>query len=103
MSWRIPPGQFRGIGGLDLGALGIPAERDYVAAYCKRTGRGRIDNWDFYLAYNMFRIAAILQGIKKRSVDGTAASAHAADAGARVLPLAQMAWEYAQKVIAAGK
>jgi aminoglycoside phosphotransferase (APT) family kinase protein len=103
MSWRIPPGQFRGIGGLDLAALGIPAEKDYVAAYCKRTGRSRIDNWNFYLAYNMFRIAAILQGIKKRAVDGTAASAHAADAGARVLPLAQMAWEYAQKVIAAGK
>jgi hypothetical protein len=51
----------------------------------------------------MFRIAAILQGIKKRAVDGTAASAHAADAGARVQPLAKMAWEYAQKVIAAGK
>ncbi|MBE0615849.1 MAG: phosphotransferase [Burkholderiales bacterium] len=103
MSWRIPPGQFRGIAGLDLAALGIPMEQDYVAAYCKRTGRERIDNWDFYLAYNMFRIAAILQGIKKRSVDGTAASAHAADAGARVTPLANMAWEYAQKVIAAGK
>jgi aminoglycoside phosphotransferase (APT) family kinase protein len=103
MSWRIPPGQFRGIGGLDLAALGIPAERDYVAAYCKRTGRSRIDNWDFDRAYNMVRIAGILQGIKKRAVDGTAASAHAADAGARVLPLAQMAWEYAQKVIAAGK
>ena len=103
MSWRIPPGQFRGISGLDLAALGIPAEQDYVAAYCKRTGRERIDNWDFYLSYNMFRIAAILQGIKKRSVDGTAASAHAADAGARVQPMAKLAWDYAQKVIAAGK
>jgi aminoglycoside phosphotransferase (APT) family kinase protein len=103
MSWRIPPGQFRGIGGLDLPALGIPREEEYVAAYCRRTGRERIDNWDFYLAYNMFRIAAILQGIMKRAVDGTAASAHAADAGQRVQPLARMAWEYAQKVIAAGK
>ena len=103
MSWRIPPGQFRGIGGLDLAALGIPVEKDYVAAYCRRTGRQHIDNWDFYLAYNMFRIAAILQGIKKRAVDGTASSAHAADAGARVQPLAKMAWGYAQKVIAAGK
>ena len=103
MSWRIPPGQFRGIGGLDLAALGIPLEKDYVAAYCRRTGRSHIDHWDFYLSYNMFRIAAILQGIKKRAVDGTAASAHAADAGARVQPLAQMAWDYAQKVIAAGK
>ena len=103
MSWRIPPQLSRGLGGLDLPALGIPTERDYVAAYCRRTGRERIDHWDFYLAYNMFRIAAILQGIKMRAADGTAASAHAADAGARVQPLAAMAWEYAQKVIAAGK
>ena len=103
MGWRIPPGQFRGIGGLDLAALGIPGEKEYVAAYCRRTGRERIDNWDFYLAYNMFRIAAILQGIKKRVVEGTAASAHAADAGSRVQPLGKLAWEYAQKVIAAGK
>jgi aminoglycoside phosphotransferase (APT) family kinase protein len=103
MSWRIPPGMSRGIGGLDLAALGIPTEEEYVAAYCRRTGRERIDNWDFYLAYNMFRIAAILQGIKKRAADGTAASAHADDASQRVLPLATMAWEYAQKVIAAGK
>jgi aminoglycoside phosphotransferase (APT) family kinase protein len=103
MSWRIPPQLSRGLGGLDLGALGIPNEREYVATYCKRAGRSRIDNWDFYLAYNMFRIAAILQGIKMRAADGTAASTHAADAGQRVQPLAKMAWEYAQKVIAAGK
>ncbi|MCX7159581.1 MAG: phosphotransferase family protein, partial [Proteobacteria bacterium] len=50
MSWHIPPGAFRGINGLDLKTLGIPAEADYVAAYCRRTGRERIDNWDFYLA-----------------------------------------------------
>jgi aminoglycoside phosphotransferase (APT) family kinase protein len=103
MSWRIPPGQFRGIGGLDLAALGIPAENDYVAAYCRRTGRERIDHWDFYLAYNMFRIAGILQGIMKRVVDGTASSPHAADAGKRARPMAEMGWTYAQKVIAAGK
>jgi aminoglycoside phosphotransferase (APT) family kinase protein len=103
MSWRIPPGLSRGIGGIDLPALGIPTEEEYVAAYCRRTGRERIEHWDFYLAYNMFRIAAILQGIKRRVVDGTAASVHAADAGQRVQPMAEMAWEYAQKVIAAGK
>ncbi len=103
MSWRIPPGNFRGIGGLDLPALGIPTEEEYVARYCQRTGREKIDNWDFYLAYNMFRIAGILQGIMKRAVDGTASSAHALDAGKRARPMAEMAWGYAQKVIAAGK
>jgi len=102
MSWHIAPGNFRGIGGLDLKALGIPTEEEYVAAYCGRSGRGRIDNWDFYLAYNMFRIAGILQGIMKRAVDGTAASAHALDAGKRARPMAELGWKYAQKVIAAG-
>jgi aminoglycoside phosphotransferase (APT) family kinase protein len=103
MSWHIAPGNFRGIGGLDLKALGIPTEAEYVAAYCRRTGRERIDNWDFYLAYNMFRIAGILQGIMKRAVVGTAASAHALDAGKRARPMAELGWEFAQKVIAAGK
>jgi aminoglycoside phosphotransferase (APT) family kinase protein len=103
MSWHIAPGNFRGIGGLDLAAVGIPVEAEYVAAYCQRTGRERIDNWDFYLAYNMFRIAGILQGIMKRAVDGTAASAHALDAGKRAKPMAELGWKYAQKVMAAGK
>src|SRR5512147_3012063 len=79
MSWHIPPAQFRGIAGLDLAALGIPQERDYVTAYCRRTGRQKIEHWDFYLAYNMFRLAAILQGIMKRALEGTAASAQALD------------------------
>jgi aminoglycoside phosphotransferase (APT) family kinase protein len=98
MSWRIPPGAFRGIGGLDLRALGIPAEDEYVAAYCKRTKRDRIPNWDFYLAYNMFRLAAILQGILKRALDGTAASQQALDAGKRARPLAEMGWAIAERL-----
>ena len=102
MSWRLPPGLLRGIGGFDLAPLGIPTEEEYVAAYCRRTGRERIDNWDFYLAYNLFRIAAICQGIVKRVLDGTAASAHALDAG-KPQPMAELGWKYAQKVIAAGK
>src|SRR5258707_7189634 len=67
MSWHIQPGQFRGIGGLDLAALGIPDEKTYVRRYCERTGRADPDavmaDWNFYLAYNMFRLAGILQGI----------------------------------------
>jgi aminoglycoside phosphotransferase (APT) family kinase protein len=97
MSWHIPPAQFRGIAGLDLPALGIPTEEEYVAQYCRRTGRSRIDHWDFYLAYNMFRLAAILQGIMKRALDGTAASQQALDAGKRARPLAEMGWRYAQR------
>jgi len=101
MSWHIPPGEFRGVSGLDLKRLGIPEEAEYVAKYCQRTGRGAIDasHWDFYLAYNLFRIAAILQGIMKRVVDGTAASAHARDAGMRARPMAELGWKQAEKIL----
>jgi aminoglycoside phosphotransferase (APT) family kinase protein len=98
MSWHIPPGQFRGIGGLDLKALGIPDEAEYKRRYCARTGRADIGNWDFYLAYNCFRLAGILQGIVKRALDGTASSPQALEQGRRVRPLAEMAWAFAQKV-----
>ena len=101
MSWHIPPGQFRGIAGLNLASLGIPSEAEYVRMYCKRTGRAGIDpsHWDFYLAYNLFRIAAILQGILKRVVDGTAASAHARDAGMRAKPMAELGWQQVEKIL----
>ena len=101
MSWHIPPGQFRGVAGLDLEALGIPSEQQYVQRYCERTKRGSVDpsHWDFYLAYNLFRIAAILQGIMKRVVDGTAASAHARDAGMRAKPMAQLGWQQVEKIL----
>ncbi|MCZ8108559.1 MAG: phosphotransferase family protein, partial [Burkholderiales bacterium] len=77
MSWHIQPGAFRGIAGLDLAALGIPDEQAYIRRYCERTGRSGIGNWDFYLAYNAFRLAGILQGIVKRALDGTASSPQA--------------------------
>ena len=72
MVWRIPPGVFRGLGGLDLAALGIPTEREYVAAYCRRTGRDGIaaHDWEYYMAYNMFRLTAILQGVMARGAAG---------------------------------
>jgi aminoglycoside phosphotransferase (APT) family kinase protein len=97
MSWHIPPAQFRGIAGLDLVRLGIPTEAEYMAAYCRRTGRTAIEHWDFYLAYNMFRLAAILQGIMKRALDGTAASGEALDAGKRARPMAELGWRYARR------
>ena len=69
--------------------------------YCKRTAREGINpsHWDFYMAYNLFRIAAILQGIAKRVVDGTAASAHARDAGLRAKPLAELGWQQVEKIL----
>ncbi|MFT3665692.1 phosphotransferase [Piscinibacter sp.] len=101
MSWHITPGAFRGIGGLDLAALGIPDEKSYVRRYCERTGRADPDavmaDWNFYLAYNMFRLAGILQGIARRVVDGTASSAQAAAAGAGARPLAEMGWRIASR------
>ena len=100
MAWHIPHTMGRGIGGLDIAALGIPSERDYLRRYCERSGRADIDavmaDWNFYLAYNLFRIAAILQGIAKRALDGTAASAQAAQAGAGARQLATLGWQFAQ-------
>ena len=78
--------------GEDLKSLGIPSEEEYIEAYCRRTGRSGIDNWDYYLAFNMFRLAAILQGIAKRVKDGTAASRSAKEAGAGAYDLSKLAW-----------
>jgi aminoglycoside phosphotransferase (APT) family kinase protein len=101
MAWHIPPGAFRGIGGLDHAALGIPLESEYVARYCERTGlttpAALKQDWNFYLAYNLFRMAAILQGIAKRVEDGTAASAQAKQAAAGARPLAELGWQFAQR------
>jgi aminoglycoside phosphotransferase (APT) family kinase protein len=98
LSWHIPPGKFRGIAGLDLDGLGIPKLDDYIAAYSHRTGRTiRREDFDFYLAYNLFRLAGIMQGIMKRYVDGTASSAQALENGKAARPMAEMAWQFAQR------
>ena len=101
MSWRIPPGKFRGIEGLPLAELGIPSEREYIEMYCRRTGRAGIDpsTWDYYLAYNLFRITGITQGIMKRVVDGTAASAHALEAGSKAPVLAELGWQQVERIL----
>jgi aminoglycoside phosphotransferase (APT) family kinase protein len=101
MSWHIPPDKFRGVAGLPLKELGIPSEADYLAAYLRRTRRTAIDSkvWDFYLAYNLFRIAAICQGIAKRVLDGTAASQHAQEAASKTVPLAELGWQQAEKIL----
>jgi aminoglycoside phosphotransferase (APT) family kinase protein len=101
MAWHIPPGVFRGLAGLDLAALGIPSEADYIRRYCEHTGRSNAAalaaEWNFYLAYNLFRLASITQGIARRVVDGIASSAQARATGAATRALAQMAWDFARR------
>jgi aminoglycoside phosphotransferase (APT) family kinase protein len=95
MMYRMPPGMSSGLARPDLPELNIPSEEEYVAAYCRRTGRDGIPDIDFYMAFNMFRLAAILHGIKGRVARGTAASAHAAKMVAGLEPLADLAWAQA--------
>ncbi|MBX3655558.1 MAG: phosphotransferase [Ramlibacter sp.] len=101
MAWHIPHAMSRGIGGIDLAALGIPSEDEYIRRYCDRTGLATPQqlkaDWNFYMAYNMFRIAAILQGIAKRVEAGTASSAQAKASGAGARPMAEMAWKFARQ------
>jgi aminoglycoside phosphotransferase (APT) family kinase protein len=97
MMYRMPDA----LGQADLAALNIPTEQDYVAAYCRRTGREGLPDLDFYMAFNLFRLAGIVHGIKGRLVRGTAASAHAAEMAKRLEPLADLAWTQAQKAGAA--
>ena len=92
MTWELGPEAYRGLGGKDLPALGIPTKEEYRSLYCRRTGRDGIPNWDFYMAYNMFRLAAILQGIMGRVVEGTAANLKARNSGARARSLAEGGW-----------
>lgn len=96
MMYRMPPVGTPGLVGHDLAALGIPSEDEYIAAYCARTGRpSGIADMDFYVAYNMFRLAAIIHGIRGRVVRGTAASAHARKTAEGVEILADHAWAQA--------
>jgi aminoglycoside phosphotransferase (APT) family kinase protein len=97
MMYRMPAGITTGLVGQDLAALNIPSEADYVAAYCARTGRDGIPDLDFYMAFNLFRLAGIVHGIKGRVVRGTASSAHASSMAASLEPLAELAWEQAVK------
>ncbi len=83
----------------DLKLLGIPREEEYVEAYCRRTNRSGIENWDYYIAFNMFRLAAILQGIARRVMDGTAASQQAEEAGSGAYNLSKLAWAQIDKSV----
>lgn len=95
MHWHIPVDGRSGMSGLDLPALGIPAAQEVAALYCELTGRSVLPDLDWYMAYNLFRLAAILQGVAGRMRDGTATSARAAQSAARAGPLSDLAWRFA--------
>ena len=86
MHWRLPhEGDFRGLGGVDRAALGLPTEDDYVDLYCRRRGIDRPDNWRFYVVFSYFRLLAILQGVLKRALDGNASNPRNTDRTRRVV------------------
>lgn len=89
----------RGVPESTLVEKGIPLEQESIERYCKATGRDGIENWDYYLAFNIFRMAAILQGIARRVLDGTAASKQAEQAGAGALYMAKVAWAQIDKSV----
>jgi aminoglycoside phosphotransferase (APT) family kinase protein len=92
MAWMLPgDGRIKGLAGIDRKSLGIPSDEEYIARYCERTGRDGIENWNFYLVFSLFRLAAILQGIVKRAQIGTASSTEADSEGDAVVQLADLA------------
>ena len=97
LMYRMPAALFSGLAGMDIEALGIPSEEEYVAAYCRRTGRDGLPDVDYLVVFCLFRLAAIIHGIKGRLVRGNASSAHAAQMVERLEPLADLALAQAAK------
>ncbi len=97
MMYRMPALIVPGLAGADLDALGIPSEADYVASYCAQMGRSGLVDYDFAAAFNFFRFAAIIHGIKGRVIRGTAANAEASERAAALPMLARIAWELAER------
>ncbi|AMN46958.1 aminoglycoside phosphotransferase [Steroidobacter denitrificans] len=97
MMYRMPPNIVAGLAGVDLAALNIPSEQDYIASYCRHTGRISIPAYDFYLTFSFFRLAAIFHGIKGRVARGTAVSANARERAQSFSTLAALAWEQARR------
>jgi aminoglycoside phosphotransferase (APT) family kinase protein len=97
MAWVTQNEGRSGVMDLDRAALGIPELDAMVERYCAATGRDGVPDMNWYFAYNFFRLAGIIQGIKKRVIDGTASSSHAQAMAERVFPLAESAWKFAEK------
>lgn len=96
LNWKNESDGRAGLGSLDLEELGIPTMEEAVDRYVARTGYP-VPPMDWYFAYNLFRLAGIMQGIKKRVIDGTASSAHAKSMSERVTPLIERAYDFAVK------
>lgn len=93
MQWRLPANIFHGLRDVNLKELGIPSEEEYVRSYCEGVGREDIPHLDYYMAYCMFRLSAILHGILVRVKNGTASSSHATAMSELAKPLAELAWD----------
>jgi len=99
MKYRMPGGGIANMSDADKAKLGVPTEMEYRNLYCEFTGRSDIPNFDFYMAFGMFRLVGILQGVAKRFLDGNASSANAAETAKRTRPMAEAGWEQALRVI----
>jgi acyl-CoA dehydrogenase len=99
MLWRTPK-DWGGLGSRDLGALGLPTEHEMVSYYCGLSKRPMPDPalWDFYMAYNLFRVSCIRQGVYARALDGTASNVRAADSGKLVRPAAELGWKIVESI-----
>ena len=98
MAWRVTADEFRGLRGSDLAALGIPDEAGHLQSYRGHGGRAPGPHWDYAMAFNMFRMAAILQGILARSQRGTAAAADAESTGHRARRMAEAGWRQVERL-----
>jgi aminoglycoside phosphotransferase (APT) family kinase protein len=100
MTWRLSSTEFRGLRDANLDALGVPSEREYLERYLERTGlpEPSAQDWTFCMAYNMFRAAAIFQGVMARALAGNAASAQAVETGRRARPMAELGWRQVESL-----
>ncbi len=100
LMWRMPPGEFHGLAGVDVKALGIPSEREYVATYCRRVGREPVPEheWEYYMAFNLFRLAAIVQGVLARALQGNASNQDALETGRRARALGEAGWHQVERI-----
>lgn len=95
MVWRVPRDVFRGLSDVDFAQTGIPTEEAYIKAYCDRVGLTGIPHWDFHMAFSLFRVAAILQGVWKRSQTGQASAEDSEETGLKAWPLSEIGWSIA--------
>lgn len=102
MIYRMPQARLPGLLGKDLRALGLPTEEECVAQYCRHTGRGSVAGLDFYVAFNLFKLAAVLHGIRGRALRGNAASGRARDYAAMVEQVAELGWQQAERAMRRG-